>query len=332
MRSPSSSSSAEDLPLATPIASAALPLTRRSRLSRLDVGWRRHRISYLLILPYMIFMAIFGIGPALYALLMSFSKFSMGTPQYFAAGLDNYKIAFGDARFFQVFGNLLEFLIISVPVGIGLVVLLALLLDMRPGRFSSTLRLLYFIPGAVTGPALVLLVICIADPGISPFGPIFNFLGATNFDALVFPGSLPFIFTIMGFFSGAGMWIAIQHGGLQGLSREVLEAAELDGCNAWQKALYIKLPFMRPYIVYQTILIFALNVQLFVEPQLLTSTWVQANVPPQWAPNQLAYSYAFDVGNFGAAAALSLLMLAIGLTGGYVLIRWTGFFKLEGQS
>jgi multiple sugar transport system permease protein len=73
----------------------------------------------------------------------------------------------------------------------------------------------------------------------------------------------------MGFFSGAGMWIAIQHGGLQGLSREVLEAAELDGCNAWQKALYIKLPFMRPYIVYQTILIFALNVQLFVEPQLL---------------------------------------------------------------
>jgi multiple sugar transport system permease protein len=53
-------------------------------------------------------------------------------------------------------------------------------------------------------------------------------------------------------------------------------------------------------------------------------------VPPQWAPNQLAYSYAFDVGNFGAAAALSLLMVAIGLVGAFVLIRWTGFFKLEG--
>jgi multiple sugar transport system permease protein len=254
----------------------------------------------------------------------------MGVPQYWAAGLDNYKLAFGDARFFQVFGNLLEFLIVSVPLGIGFVVLLALLLDMRPGRFSSALRLLYFIPGAVTGPALVLLVICILDPTISPFGPLFKAIGATNFDALVFPGSLPFLFTIMGFFSGAGMWIAIQHGGLQGISTEVIEAAELDGCNAWQKALYIKLPLMRPYIVYQTILIFALNVQLFVEPQLLTSTWVQANVPPQWAPNQLAYSYAFDVGNFGAAAALSLLMVAIGLVGAVVLIRWSGFFKLEG--
>jgi multiple sugar transport system permease protein len=216
-----------------------------------------------------------------------------------------------------------------VPLGIGFVVLLALLLDMRPGRFSSALRLLYFIPGAVTGPALVLLVICILDPTISPFGPLFNFVGTMNFDGLVFPGSLPFVFTLMGFFSGAGMWIAIQHGGLQGISAEVIEAAELDGCNAWQKALYIKLPYMRPYIVYQTILIFALNVQLFVEPQLLTSTWVQANVPPQWAPNQLAYSYAFDVGNFGAAAALSLLMVAIGLVGAVVMIRLTGFFKLE---
>jgi multiple sugar transport system permease protein len=286
-------------------------------------------MSYLLAAPYVIFMAIFGIGPALYALLMSFSKFSAGVPQYWAAGLDNYSLAFGDERFFQVFGNLLEFLIISVPLGIGFVVLLALLLDMRPGRFSSTLRLLYFIPGAVTGPALVLLVICILDPTISPFGPLFKFVGTTSFDGLVFPGSLPFVFTIMGFFAGAGMWIAIQHGGLQGISAEVIEAAELDGCNAWQKALYIKLPFMRPYIVYQTILIFALNVQLFVEPQLLTSTWVQANVPPQWAPNQLAYSYAFDVGNFGAAAALSLLMLAIGLAGAVVMIRLTGFFKLE---
>jgi multiple sugar transport system permease protein len=315
--------------LATPFAPAALPLTRRSRLSRLWVGWRRHRISYLLILPYAIFMAIFGIGPALYALLMSFSKFSGGVPQYFAAGIDNYRLAFGDTRFFQVFGNLLEFLIVSVPLGIGLVVLLALLLDMRPGRSSSMLRLLYFIPGAVTGPALVLLVICILDPTISPFGPLFQAVGSTNFDALVFPGSLPFVFTVMGFFSGAGMWIAIQHGGLQGISAEVVEAAELDGCNAWQKARYIKLPYLRPYIVYQTILIFALNVQLFVEPQLLTSTWVQANVPPQWAPNQLAYSYAFDVGNFGAAAALSLLMLAIGLVGAILLTRWTGFFKIE---
>ena len=285
-----------------PAVPAAAPLTHRSRLSRLGgSGWRRHRTSYFLLMPYLFFLLVFGVGPGLYALLMSVSKYEGGVPTYFASGIDNYVTAFGDAR----------------------------LLDMRPGRFSSLLRLLYFIPGAVTGPALILLAICILNPDISPFGPAFQAVGLKNFDAIVGGGTLPFIFTIIGFFSGAGMWIAIQHGGLQGVSREVLEAAELDGCNAWQKARYIKLPFIRPFIVYQTILIFALNVQLFVEPQLMTSTWVQGNVPPQWAPNQLAYSFAFEVGNFGAAAALSILMLGIGLLGAYVLIRWTGFFQIE---
>jgi multiple sugar transport system permease protein len=310
--------------------SAAAPSLQRSRLFRLGGrDWRRNRANYLLLLPYLVFMAIFGIGPGLYAVLASFAKFSFGAPHYFAAGFDNYVKAFTDARFATTFVNLLQFLVVSVPLGIGFVVLLALLLDMRPGRVASALRLLFFIPGAVTGPALVLLAICILNPAISPFGPLFKAIGLDNFDAIVFPGSLPLLFMVIGFFSGAGMWIAIQHGGLQGISRETLEAAEVDGANAWQKARYIKLPFIRPFIVYQAILIFALNVQLFVEPQLMSSTWVQANVPPQWAPNQLAYSLAFDVGNFGAAAALSLLMLSIGIAGAYVLIRWTGFFQIE---
>jgi multiple sugar transport system permease protein len=309
---------------------AAATSQQRSRASRLGGrGWRRNRANYLLLLPYIVFLAIFGIGPGLYAVLASFAKFSFGAPKYFAAGFDNYIKAFGDARFGGTIVNLLQFLAISVPLGIGLVVLLALLLDMRPGRVASTLRLLFFIPGAVTGPALVLLTICLLNPDISPFGPLFKAIGLNSFDSIVFPGSLPLLFMVMGFFSGAGMWIAIQHGGLQGISKETLEAAEVDGANAWQKARYIKLPFIRPFIVYQAILIFALNVQLFVEPQLMSSTWVQANVPPQWAPNQLAYSLAFDVGNFGAAAALSLLMLAIGIAGAYVLIRWTGFFQIE---
>ena len=308
----------------------AASLTERPRPAALSrAGWRRHKTSYFLMLPYVLLMLIFGIGPGLYALVMSFSRFENGEPTYFASGIDNYVTAFTDVRFGQTMGNLLEFLIISVPAGIALVILLALLLDMRPGFLSSTLRLLFFIPGAVTGPALVLLTICMLNPDISPFGPLYHAFGIQSFDDLVGGESLPFIFTIMGFFCGAGMWIAIQHGGLQGVSKEVLEAAELDGCNAWQKARYIKLPFIRPFIVYQIILIFAINVQLFVEPELMKSTWVQANVPPQWAPNQLAYSFAFEVGNFGAAAALSLLMLLIGLAAAYVMIRFTGFFHIE---
>jgi multiple sugar transport system permease protein len=300
------------------------PGPRRPRRRR-----RRHLGAYLFVLPYLLALLAFGLGPGIYALVISFAGFEAGTPRFFAAGLGNYTAAFTDFRFGSTAANIAVFLLVSVPLGIALVVLIALLLHVRPGRLASALRTLFFIPGAITGPALVLLAIFMFTPGLSPFGPLLRALGYESFDDLVHPGSLPLLFTIIGFFSGAGMWIAIQYGALEGLSTEVMEAATLDGCNAWQKALYIKLPLIKPFIVYQFILIFAGNVQLFVEPQLLTTTWINANVPAQYSPNQLAYSFAFELGNFGAAAALSLLMLLVGLGAAYLVIKWTGFFHLE---
>jgi multiple sugar transport system permease protein len=291
---------------------------------------RRTGEAYSFLLPYILFMLAFGLGPGIYALIISFADYSSGLPRYFKAGIKNYLTVFKDSRLGFTFANIGKFLLISVPVGIALVVLLALLLHMRPGKVASTLRTLFFIPGAAVGPAVVLLVIFMLTPQVSPFGFLLNSLGLTSFNAIITPSSLAFIFLIMGFFSGAGMWIAIQYGALEGISPEVMEAATMDGCNEWQKALYIKLPLIRPYIIYQFILIFAGNVQLFVEPQLLgNQTYIHANVPLVWSPNQLAYSFAFDLGNFGAAAALALIMLAIGLGASYLMVRWTGFFKIE---
>jgi multiple sugar transport system permease protein len=291
--------------------------------------WRQHLVAYAFVLPYLLTMLVFGLGPGIYAFVLSFADFKSGVPRYFQAGLHNYMMVFQDFRFTFTIANILKFLVVSVPLGIALVVLIALLLHMRPGRFASILRTIYFIPGAVTGPALLLLAIFMFSPLMSPFGFIQRALGYESFDSLIAPARLPVIFTIIGFFSGAGMWIAIQYGALEGLSIEVMEAATMDGCNAWQQALYIKLPLIRPYIIYQFILIFAGNVQLFVEPQLMGTTWIMANIPAQWAPNQLAYAFAFDLGNFGAAAAMSLLMLVVGLGAAYIVVQWTGFFDIN---
>ncbi|HMB24907.1 MAG TPA: sugar ABC transporter permease, partial [Anaerolineales bacterium] len=222
--------------------------------------------------------------------------------------------------------------VISVPLGIAMVVILAILLQMRPGPLSTALRTLYFISGAVTGPVLVLVAIFMLDPSISPFQALLKAMGFQLTNDVIYAGSLPVIFTLLGFFSGAGMWIAIQYGALESIPPEVIEAATIDGANAWQKALLIKFPLIRPYVIYQFILIFAGNVQLFVEPQILgggNNLGVGGNVPTVWSPNQLAYNFAFEMGNFGAASALSLILLATGLGAAYLVIRWTGFFNIE---
>jgi multiple sugar transport system permease protein len=311
--------------------STGAPLTAENLIPhRRQARRRRNLTPYVFILPYVVTMLLFGLGPGLYALFLSFADFSTGVPQYFAAGFHNYTTAFSDSRFGFTMGNIIQFLGVSVPLGIFLVVLLALLLQMRPGRASSFLRTLYFMPGAVTGPVLMLLAIIVFNPDLSPFSALLHGFGMENMNDVITPARLPLLFTMIGFFSGAGLWIAIQYGALESIPLELMEAATIDGCDAWKQLLYIKLPLIRPYIIYQFILIFSGNVQLFVEPQLLgNATYVKANVPLQWAPNQLAYSFAFDLGNFGAAAALSLLMLLIGLVASYIVIQWTGFFKIE---
>ena len=293
---------------------------------------QRHLTAYLFVLPYFLVTLAFGLGPGLYALLLSFADFSTGLPSYFAAGFSNYLTVFKDYRFNFSFANIGEFLVISVPLGIAMVVILAILLQMRPGPLSTALRTLYFISGAVTGPVLVLVAIFMLDPSISPFQSLLKGMGFQLTNDVIYAGSLSVIFTLIGFFSGAGLWIAIQYGALEAISTEVMEAATIDGANAWQKALLIKLPLIRPYIIYQFILIFAGNVQLFVEPQILgggNNLGVGGNVPTVWSPNQLAYNFAFEMGNFGAASALSLILLAIGLGAAYLIIRWTGFFNIE---
>lgn len=315
------------------VSSPLLPVTRMGKPHSAGVSrWRRHKVAYLFVLPYFLVMLAFGLGPGFYALLISFADFSTGRTKYFAAGLNNYLAVFKDFRFTFTSANIVKFLAISVPLGIAMVVILAILLQMRPGRLTTALRTLYFVSGAVTGPILVLVVIFMLDPSISPFQPLLKGMGFQLTNDVIYPGSLPVIFTLMGFFAGAGMWIAIQYGALEAISTEVLEAATMDGCNAWQKVLHIKLPLIRPYIIYQFIVIFAGNVQLFVEPQILgggNNLGVGGNVPAVWSPNQLAYNFAFEMGNFGAASALSLILLVIGLGAAYLIIRWTGFFSIE---
>lgn len=101
----------------------------------------------LLVLPYALFLLAFGVLPGIYALVLSFAAFPLGTPQYFAAGLQNYATALHDFRFVPAFVNIFQFLIISVPFGVIGVTGIALLLHARSGRFSEVMRTIYFLGG-----------------------------------------------------------------------------------------------------------------------------------------------------------------------------------------
>ena len=290
--------------------------------------WRRYLVPICLYCLTSCACSFFGIGPGFYAFLIRLCEVLGGVPRYFAAGFSNYVTAFTDFRFGFTMGNILKFLVISVPLVIAMVVLLALLLHMRPGRAFIHAAHPVFHPCGDNRAGVDVAGHLHVHPQISPFGPILRAAGMRTLTRY-FSRHPAFDLHHYRILRRCRPMDCHPVWRVEGISHEVVEAATIDGCSAWQKTLHVKLPLIRPYINYQLILILAGNVQLFVEPQLLGTTWVNANVPAQWSPNQLAYAFAFGLGNFGAASALSLLMLLIGLGAAYVVIRWTGFLILN---
>jgi len=99
----------------------------------------------------------------------------------------------------------------------------------------------------------------------------------------------------------------------------------VDGCTPFQLAIRIKLPLIRKYIIYMAVLIFAGGLQIFVEPQLLTTS-VYAGIASAWSFDQLSYDLAFKSGDFGGASALSIMLLIPSFLGALVVIFKTDMF------
>ena len=118
---------------------------------------------------------------------------------------------------------------------------------------------------------------------------------------------------------GLGQWIVTVNGGLNSISEDILEAASLDGANAWQLAWRVKLPMIRQWIGYAALLNLAYGFQLFLEPYLLNQVAAGA-LPSEYTPTQLGYWFAFVGTNFPAAAAMSVIIVIITLAIGLVVV------------
>ncbi|MBB6627721.1 sugar ABC transporter permease [Nocardioides sp. KIGAM211] len=299
------------------------PRTRVSRPSEARGAW-------LLMSPYVVLLMIAGVIPIGYAVETSLKRAPTPLdPTSGFGGIDSYKTVVSDYRFVDTFMNIGAVLVIWLPIMMIGIVSLALLIHASPGRFGSAMRFVYFIPGALAGIANFVLWVYLLNPSQSPIEGFWHAMGVETIkQAVATPGQLPFVLTAMMFFQGVGSWIVVVNGGLNGISAETLEAASLDGANAWQLAWHVKLPIIRPWLGYAALMNLAYGFQLFLEPQLLDQVASNA-LPDQWTPTQLGYAFAFSNYNFPAAAAMSLILLVITLGIGMVIVFRSGLFGEE---
>ena len=277
-----------------------------------------------MVAPFVVLLVIGGILPTIYALYQSFlTRRGQGF-----AGLAAYVRIIGDFRFWPAFEHIGLTLLVWLPLMMLGVVGMALLLDRVPARFGAVNRFIYYLPGALMGMANFVLWLFILDPAESPVRPLLHLFGFTTLRQVVSPGHLPVVLAAMLFFQGAGTWIVIVQGGLNGIPEEVIEAALLDGANEGQLSRFVKLPIIAPWIAYTALMNIAYGFQLFLEPQVLGLA-TQGSISPQWTPNQLSYTYAFAVNDLPAAAALAIILLVISLGIGLIIITRAGLFSTE---
>ncbi|MGQ4406682.1 carbohydrate ABC transporter permease, partial [Streptomyces hayashii] len=281
------------------------------------------RAGYVFVSGYVLFLLAFGVLPTGYAVWLALSN-----SRNQLVGIGNFTRTFTDYRFGPAFLHIGLYLVVWLASLMILVVLLSLMLHGRMRRTSTSLRFLFYLPGALAGVASVLLFLILLDPAASPVGWLLRGFGWNSLAEVNAPGHLPVLFTVIAFWTGAGGWIVVMYGALNSIPDEILEAARIDGAGTLQIALRIQIPMITKWIAYMLILAFAAGTQLFVEPQLVSlASW--GMIPDSWSPNQLSYQYAFQAGDFNGAAALSVDLLILGLACAALVVFRTGLFDRD---
>jgi multiple sugar transport system permease protein len=300
----------------------AVAQKRRQRPGRRNTSGVQGRSGLLLVAPYLLLLLVVGVIPAGYAIYQSFlARTGSGF-----GGISGYKDAVTEFQFGSSFAHIGLVLLVWMPFMIIGVIGLSLLLHGRRSRLVGGLRFIYYLPGALAGMGNFVLWLFILDPTDSPVKFLLSWLGYSSLEQVAEPAHLPVIIALMLFFQGAGTWILVIYGGLNGIPQDVSEAAIIDGCTPWQETRRIKLPLIRPWIAYFILINIAYASQLFLEPEVLGLA-TEGAVSPQWTPNQLSYTFAFQLFDVPAAAALSVILLMISLFIGVIITTRTGLFR-----
>lgn len=306
--------------MSSPATAAQADRARQERRQKQRETWA----AYLFLSPYLVLLCMFGLFPVAYAFGLSF----FDTIEGVFWGLTNYGFVLTDFRFPNATLNVLSFTVQWVTLTVLGVTVIALVLDGMTRASATTLRTIFFLPGSVISSALVVLWLFILDPVVSPFQPVLQLAGWTSLQTVVAGLGYATIFAIMAYFATSGGWIVVIGGALSSLPSEVMEAARVDGAKPWQIAARIKLPMIWRSLVLMAILSFAAGIQIFVEPQLMGLAGAQY-IQSDWSLNQLAFQYAFRMGDFGASAALSTMLVGVSVTIALVIIFVTGFYKID---
>jgi len=293
--------------LATGGLAGAVHAPRRSRRS-----WK----GWGFVGPFMLVFALVFLAPIVYSIYLSLYRQQLVGGNAFV-GFANYTRAFGDPQFWSAVGRVALFLVVQVPIMLGIALLVALALDSGRLYGRSFFRISIFLPYAV--PAVVAALMW----GFM-YGTRFGLIGNLN-DALgvQLPNPLgpQWVLTAIGnivTWEFVGYNMLIFYSALRTIPTSLYEAAEIDGAGQWRIVRAIKLPAIRGALVIATIFSIIGSFQLFNEPSILQSL-APNTITTYFTPNLYAYSLSFSGQQYNYSATVAIIMGVLTMVVAYVV-------------
>jgi multiple sugar transport system permease protein len=270
---------------------------------------RKQWSAYLFLAPTMILFGVFTVAAVVYAFYLSFHEWNILEPAKPFVGLDNYRRLLGDERFDGAIFNTLYYTAVSVPLTMGLGLLIALLLNNQI-RARGFFRTLFYLP--VVTPLVIAAIIWKwvynGDFGLLNYYLIQ--LGVIDEPLLWLADpnlAMPAVI-ITSVWKSVGFSMVVYLAGLQSIPEDFYDAAKVDGAVGWQRLKDITIPLLSSTTLFLAV------VSVLGAFQVFTEVFIMTNGGPLGRTTTIVYHIyqtAFKFFDMGYASAMAFGMFAM---------------------
>lgn len=263
--------------------------------------------GWAFISPYLVGFLIFTLFPLLFSIFISFTKYNIFNPPQWI-GLENFSRAFKDPDVWISFRNVLVFAAILETLQLFFGCIFAVMLNQKIKGITAY-RIIYFIPVLTPMVAVSFVWISMYNPSYGILNYLLSFIGLGPFD-FIFSGNwfeVVASIAVMSAWKGVGHTTIFLLAGLQNISTDINEAAEIDGATKLSKFFRITLPLLTPTIF------FLLMVGVISAMQSFDSfyTMSQDTGANTTVISLLIYNNAFLYSKVGLASAIGWISFAV---------------------